>query len=79
MQDKMMMPFIHANERFKRVRKLVVTEMRPSAVTEYFHPVQKVEIHRLVNSLITDPKEWKSYIARAIASIVSADSYLCMS
>ncbi len=74
MQDKMMMPFIHANERFKRVRKLVVTEMRPAAVTEYFHPVQKVEIHRLVNSLITDPKEWKSYIARAIASIVSADT-----
>ncbi|KJA16708.1 hypothetical protein HYPSUDRAFT_47078 [Hypholoma sublateritium FD-334 SS-4] len=75
MQDKMMMPFIHANERFKRVRKLVVTEMRPAAVTEYFHPVQKVEIHRLVNSVINDPKEWKSYIARAIASIIMTTVY----
>ena len=67
----MMMPFIHANERFKRVRKLVVTEMRPSAVTEYFHPVQSVEVHRLVNSMIQDAKDWRSYVSRAIASIVS--------
>lgn len=30
MQDGMMLPFIPENERFRRVRKLVTTEMRPS-------------------------------------------------
>jgi hypothetical protein len=70
----MMMPFIHANERFKRVRKLVVTEMRPGAVVQYFHPVQSVEVHRLVKSMIDDANNWRSYVARAIASIVSKTS-----
>ncbi|KAK7043902.1 hypothetical protein VNI00_008068 [Paramarasmius palmivorus] len=75
MQGGMMMPFIHANERFRRVRKLVTTEMRPAAVTEYFNPVQTVEVHRLVHSIIETPKEWKSYIARAIASIIMTTVY----
>jgi RNA-binding protein YlmH len=65
MQGKMMMPFIHANERFRKTRKLVTTEMRPAvcliiswlnhllmgfvqAVTQYFNPIQSVEVHRLV-------------------------------
>ena len=64
----MMPKFIRANE---RVRKLVVTEMQPTAVTEYLHPVQSVEIHRLVNSIIHDAKDRRSYVSRAIASIVS--------
>lgn len=71
MQDNMMLSFIDPNERHKRLRKLVVAQLRPSAVTKYFHPVQKVEVHRLVNSLIEDPKDWKSHIAKALASIVS--------
>ncbi|ESK83069.1 cytochrome p450 [Moniliophthora roreri MCA 2997] len=75
MQGGMMMPFIHANERFRRVRKLVTTEMRPAAVTQYFNPVQSVEIHRLVHSIIESPKDWKSYIARAIASIIMTTVY----
>ncbi|KAF8957829.1 cytochrome P450 [Flammula alnicola] len=75
MQNSMMMPFIHANERFKRVRKLVVTEMRPAAVTQYFNPVQSVEIHRLVKSMTDDPKDWTSYLARAIASIIMTTVY----
>ena len=70
MQDNMMLSFIPPNERHKRLRKLVVAQLRPTAISEYFHPVQRVEIHRLVNSLIEDPNDWKSYIAKALASIV---------
>lgn len=42
------MPMISANERFRKVRKLVTTEMRTSAVTQYFNPIQTVEVQRLV-------------------------------
>lgn len=30
MQGDMMMPFIHSNERFRRVRSLVTAELRPT-------------------------------------------------
>lgn len=71
MQGNMMLSLIAPNERHKRLRKLVAAQLRPTAITEYFHPVQKVEIHRLVNNLIENPRDWRSHNAQAIASIVS--------
>jgi len=75
MQGDMMMPFIHANERFQRVRKLVTTELRPTAVTEYFNPVQSAEVHRLVQCMTQTPEQWVSHIYRAVGSILMTVVY----
>lgn len=40
MQGDMMMPFIHANARFQRVRKLVTTELRPAVITAFSYPIR---------------------------------------
>ncbi|KAF9255704.1 cytochrome P450 [Marasmius fiardii PR-910] len=75
MQGDMMMPFIHANDRFRRVRKLVNTELRPTAVTEHFNPVQAVEVHRLVNNIVRNPSKWVQYIATCMGSILTTAVY----
>ncbi|KAF9455804.1 cytochrome P450 [Collybia nuda] len=75
MQGDMMMPFIHSNDRFKRVRKLVNKELRPTAVTEHFNPIQTVEIHRLVSSIIQAPGEWEALVARCMGSILTTAVY----
>ncbi|KAF9265165.1 cytochrome P450 [Marasmius fiardii PR-910] len=75
MQGDMMMPFIHANDRFRRVRKLVETELRPTAVTEHFNPIQAVEVHRLVHRIIHDPSKWSQHIATCIASMLTTVVY----
>lgn len=63
MQKGYMMPFISNNERygvflvrpssnklfrFKKVRKLLVSELRPVKVASSFHKIQTFEIQRLV-------------------------------
>ncbi|KAG7087228.1 hypothetical protein E1B28_013209 [Marasmius oreades] len=75
MQGDMMMPFIHANDRFRRVRKLVNTELRPTAVTENFNPVQTVEVHKLVNHIIHGPSNWKNHISTCMGSILTTAVY----
>ncbi|TFY62803.1 hypothetical protein EVJ58_g3641 [Rhodofomes roseus] len=75
MQGGMMMPFIHANERFRRVRKLVTTELRPAAVSEYFHPIQTAEVHRLVQCITQSPERWSEYLSRAVGSILMTAVY----
>lgn len=63
MQKGYMMPFISNNERygvfivhpysnklvrFKKVRKLLVSELRPVKVASAFHKIQTFEVQRLV-------------------------------
>ncbi|KZT04209.1 cytochrome P450 [Laetiporus sulphureus 93-53] len=63
MQDDMMMPFIHANDRFFRARKLVTTELR----------LATAEVHRLC--MLDEPKQWVSFVERAVASILMTAVY----
>lgn len=49
MQGDMMMPFIHANDLFRRVRKLVNTELRPKV--SLYWPLQPLAFVQLFNTL----------------------------
>ncbi|KAJ3567899.1 hypothetical protein NP233_g6061 [Leucocoprinus birnbaumii] len=45
------------------------------AVTEHFNPIQTVEVHRLVHSIIQEPETWVSSVARCMASILTTGVY----
>ncbi|TIB72883.1 hypothetical protein E3Q23_03259 [Wallemia mellicola] len=86
MQKGYMMPFISNNERygvfmvhpysnklvrFKKVRKLLVSELRPVKVASAFHKIQTFEVQRLVKTLVDTPASFRDNIQRSITSIVS--------
>ncbi|TIB96000.1 cytochrome P450 [Wallemia mellicola] len=75
MQKGYMMPFISNNERFKKVRKLLVSELRPVKVASAFHKIQTFEVQRLVKTLVDTPASFRDNIQRSITSIIMSGCY----